>query len=309
MLNTAILFLIFKRPNITAQVFEVIRKAQPARLYIAADGARANQADDTEKVSMTRQVVLCGIDWPCEVKTLFRETNLGCRIAVSSAIDWFFEHEEEGIILEDDCLPDLSFFKFCEELLEYYRYDTRIMAISGDNFQKGQQRGIYSYYFSQLPHCWGWATWRRAWKLYNISIENFDEIIAEMSCREFTHNTIVNKFYYNNIVRSYQKEIDSWAYLWMFATAVNHGLSILPQRNIVANIGFGADATHTVKNNKKIPAKKSMVFPLNHPSYMCLNKEADMFYYNNFLKLPVDLYKKPSIYSSILRFIKNHLKL
>ena len=298
MFNTPILFLIFKRPDVTAQVFEAIRLAQPSKLYIAADGARPDKAGEAEKVAQTRELVLQGIDWPCDVKTLLRETNLGCRMAVSSAIDWFFEHEEAGIILEDDCLPDQSFFRFCAELLEYYRHDTRIMAISGNNFQQGQQRGKYSYYFSQRPHCWGWATWRRAWQMYHVSIEYFEEIIAEPTYLEFTHWPMFNSFHYANIINAYQHKVDSWAYLWGFTTAVNHGLSILPQRNLVKNIGFGIEGTHTTgKAGKYAIETHSIDFPLRHPPYMCLHKEADTFYYETFLKLTPRV--KPSALSRI----------
>ena len=286
MFNTPILFLIFKRPDVTAQVLAAIRQAQPTKLYIAADGERPDKEGEAEKVAQTRELVLSGIDWPCEVKTLFRDANLGCRMAVSSAIDWFFEQEEAGIILEDDCLPDQSFFRFCEELLEYYRHDTRVMAISGDNFQQGQQRGQYSYYFSQLPHCWGWASWRRAWSMYHVAIEHFEEIMAEPSYREFTHHALFNQFRYANFVKTYQKEIDTWDYLWGFTNHVNHGLAILPQKNLVQNIGFGAEATHTTgKASKYRTEAEALEFPLCHPPYICLHKAADTFYYETFLKL------------------------
>lgn len=303
MLNTALLFLIFKRPDVTAQVFEVIRQVQPAKLYIAADGARSGQIEETEKVLKTRQLVLNGIDWPCEVKTLFRDTNLGCRMAVSSAIDWFFEHEDEGIILEDDCLPNLTFFQFCEELLEYYRHDTRVMAISGNNFQQGRLRGKYSYYFSQMPYCWGWATWQRAWSKYNIAIENFQEIIKESSFIEFTHNHIANRMWLKKINDAYNKKNDSWAYLWNFTNFVNHSLTVIPQINLVTNIGFGTDATHTVNKNKACMIEsKKIVFPLNHPPYISLHKEAEDFVYKTYFKSPLNTKK---CYFSIKKMIRS----
>lgn len=280
MLKTPILFLIFKRPDVTAQVFAAIRQAQPSKLYIAVDGPRPDKTGEADKVAQTRELVLNGIDWPCEVKTLLRDTNLGCRMAVSSAIDWFFEQEEAGIILEDDCLPDQSFFRFCEELLDYYRHDTRIMAISGNNFQQGQQRGLYSYYFSQLPHCWGWATWRRAWRMYHVAIEHFEEIMAEPTYREFTHHTLANVAWRSFFMKTYHHEIDSWAYLWTFANFVNHAFTILPQYNLVKNIGFGEEATHTIDKGKKLSIEAaSIVFPLHHSPYMCLHKEAEDFTY------------------------------
>ena len=288
MFNTPILFLIFKRPDVTAQVFEAIRLAQPAKLYIAADGARPDKAGEADKVAQTRELVLNGIDWPCEVETLLRDTNLGCRIAVSSAIDWFFEHEEAGIILEDDCLPDQSFFRFCAELLEYYRHDTRIMAISGNNFQQGQQRGKYSYYFSQTPYPWGWATWRRAWRMYHTAIAHFGEIMAEPTYRDFTHHARFNQFRYENIMNAYYRKngIDSWAYLWGFTNFVNHGLVCRSQENLVKNIGFGPEGTHTTsKAGKALLETQHIEFPLRHPPYMCLHKEADTFHYEHNLGL------------------------
>ncbi len=286
MLPPPILFLIFNRPDVTAQVLAAIRQARPAKLYIAADGPRPDKEGEVEKVARTRKLVLQGIDWSCEVQTLLRETNLGCRMAVSSAIDWFFEHEEEGIILEDDCLPDQSFFRFCAELLDYYRHDTRVMAISGDNFQHGQQRGKYSYYFSQIPHCWGWATWRRAWHMYHSAIEHFEEIMAEQAYREFTHYPPANTMWQKSFYKTFQQEIDTWDYLWTFANLVNHGLTVLPQSNLVENIGFSAEATHTTGKGKKlgIPAQV-MTFPLRHPAYMCLHQEADMFSYTHHFRL------------------------
>jgi len=154
-LKAPVLLLIFNRPDTTQLVFNKIRKARPAELYIAADGPRKNQPDDPENCRKAREI-LRQVDWDCKISTLFREENLGCKIGVSSAIDWFFSEVEEGIILEDDCVPDQSFFQFCQELLARYRDDKRVMMISGDNFQFGRRRTDYSYYFSQYVHIWGW---------------------------------------------------------------------------------------------------------------------------------------------------------
>src|SRR5262249_20722231 len=157
-----VLFLIFNRPNTTARVMEAIRTAGPGRLYVAADGPRDGNADEAKRCAEVRRIAT-QVDWPCEVQTLFRERNLGCRQAVSSAITWFFEQEQEGIILEDDCLPSPSFFPYCAELLARFRNDERIMCITGCNFQQDMKGYPYSYYFSKYHHVWGWATWRRAW--------------------------------------------------------------------------------------------------------------------------------------------------
>lgn len=175
-LHTPVLFLVYKRPDTTRQVFEAIRQAKPPRLYIAADGPKKDLPEEAEKVKQVRDIVLSGVDWDCEVETLFRDENLGCKYGVSGGIDWFFENEEEGIILEDDTLPSQSFFWFCQELLERYKDDKRIMAISGDNFQNGIKRGACSYYFSRYNHIWGWASWRRAWGYYSVNMKLWPDI-------------------------------------------------------------------------------------------------------------------------------------
>ena len=152
-LQAPALFLVFNRPDTTARVFEALRAARPARLYVAADGPRPNREGEAARCDDVRRIAT-QVDWPCKVTTLFRDRNLGCRIGVSTAIDWFFEHEEEGIVLEDDCLPSTSFFPYCAELLARYRHDERVMCVSGDNFQLGREVTQYSYYFSRNIHCW-----------------------------------------------------------------------------------------------------------------------------------------------------------
>jgi len=164
--RTAVLFVVFNRLNTTKQVFAAIRKAKPYRLYVAADGPRVAKSGEVAKVKAVRDYVRENIDWDCEVKTLFRENNLGCKYAVSSAVDWFFENEEMGIILEDDCLPHPDFFDFCAKLLECHVHDDRVSVVTGNNFQNGIKRGGFAYYFSKYSHCWGWASWRRAWQQY-----------------------------------------------------------------------------------------------------------------------------------------------
>jgi len=174
-LKTPVLFLVFNRPDTTRRVFEAIRAARPARLFLVADGPRERQPDDKEKCERVRYIAT-DIDWDCEVKTLFRKENLGCKNGVSSAIDWFFSHVDEGIILEDDCLPTESFFWFCEELLRRYRNDSRVMQICGSNFLRGWQRNNDSYYFSGYGPIWGWASWRRAWIYYDVDMKLWPEV-------------------------------------------------------------------------------------------------------------------------------------
>ncbi len=177
--DVPILLLAFNRPNQTRRVFDAIKAIQPTKFYFAADGPREGRAEEAILCQTVRTSILENIDWDCEVKTLFRDKNLGCKYAVSSAISWFFENEPEGIILEDDCLPDASFFPFCAELLEKYRHDDRIMMISGDNYQKDKLRTDYSYYFTRYNQIWGWASWRRVWNLYDVEMKLLPEILEK----------------------------------------------------------------------------------------------------------------------------------
>jgi len=275
-LKTAVLFLIFNRPDTTKQVFEAIRQAKPPKLYVAADGPRADKPGEQEKCEQVRRIAT-QVDWDCEVKTFFRDKNLGCRVAVSSAIDWFFENEEEGIILEDDCLPSQSFFWFCEELLERYRGDMRIMAVSGDNFQKGPARNEFSYYFSRFNHCWGWASWRRAWAYYEKDIQSWPYICDNGYLKDILSDKIAVKYWSNIFETTYRNKIDTWDYQWVFSCWIQNGLVVFPNMNLVSNIGFGEDATHTTDKdnaNSRTPAF-NLSFPLKHPIWMIRDKRAD----------------------------------
>jgi len=288
-LKTAVLFLVFNRPDTTKQVFDAIRKAKPPRLYVAADGPRLDREGEKEKVQAVRDHVMENIDWECEVITLFRDENLGCKYAVSGAITWFFEHEEMGIILEDDCLPSQSFFWFCEELLERYKDDERIWQIGGYN-PLPLQNNESDYYFSRLPIIWGWCTWRNRWKHYTVRSSIDDNT-----------KYILKDYFYSNInfvekwLKSYEKvlknEISTWDYDWLITVALNNGLSIKPNLNFVENIGFGQDATHTkVKvdinkskkprytNIKKQEIKMNKKTNLKAPPYKYASVESDANY-------------------------------
>ena len=275
-LKTAVLFLVFNRPDTTTQVFEAIRQAKPPRLYVAADGPRADKVGEQEKCEEVRRIAT-QVDWDCEVKTLFRDKNLGCRLGVSSAIDWFFENEEEGIILEDDCLPSQSFFWFCEELLERYRNDMRIMVVSGDNFQEGSARNEYSYYFSRYSHIWGWASWRRAWSYYEKDMQSWPYIRDNNYLQDILSDKAVVKYWSKLFETTYQNKINTWDYQWTFSCWIQNGLTVLPNVNLVSNIGFDGDATHTT--GKDNPNSKMLVFnlslPLKHPNWVIMDKIAD----------------------------------
>lgn len=282
--NIPVLFLVFNRPDTTTQVWNVLRQIRPRKLYIAADGPRPHKNNEAEKVAQVRKITQP--DWECEVTYWFQETNLGCRNHVSQAITKFFEYEECGIILEDDCLPVLSFFPFCERLLIHYKDDTRIMHISGDNFQHGVQRGNASYYFSRFNHIWGWATWRRAWKLYNVNMPDFPEFCHQNSLKNIFSNPMIRLPWYQNFYDVYSGK-DTWDFQWTYTIWKNNGLAILPQNNLITNIGFGAEATHThikVDSISELQRQEVDMEKLTHPTWVMPNIDADDYTFNQAFK-------------------------
>jgi len=290
-LQTPILFLIFNRPDQALLVFEEIRKQQPERLFIAADGPRYNKPGEAILCEETKKGILQRIDWDCEVNTLFRTNNLGCGKAVSSAIDWFFSHVEEGIILEDDCLPDPTFFSFCSSLLAHYSTNEKIMHISGTNYQMGIERGKASYYFSHYTHIWGWASWRRAWKKYDFSLERYKDTSKEG----------LNTRLRADLDAIYGNEIDTWDIQWFMSVWFNRGWTITPNTNLIRNIGYGKQATHT----KYVPAWfKRMQYGempvIIHPSVIKIDEEADQYAASTLFKTGHLLSKMKKLVKSVL---------
>ena len=267
-MDIPVLFLVFNRPDVTARVFKAIREAKPKRLFVAADGPRPDRTGEALLCSQTREIAT-KVDWPCELTTFFRDENLGCRRAVSSAITWFFEHVEEGIILEDDCQPDASFFPYCSELLERYRDDKRIMCITGDNSLLPQPDAADAYSYTSFPLIWGWATWRRAWQFYD-----FDQFAAsdfERVARSISLDPRFVKKATDNFRGTASGDIDSWGFVWAFCAMAQGGLTCVPKVNLIRNIGFGEGATHTTENShpRANLATQSLDFPLRHPLYVC----------------------------------------
>jgi len=286
MFKTPILFLVFNRPDTTARVFQTIKAQEPKFLYVAADGPRDNKTGEFEKCEETRKIVIENIDWPCEVKTLFREKNLGCGKAVSSAIAWFFENVEEGIILEDDCLPHPEFFSYCTIMLEHYRYSNEVMFIGGDNFQVGKKRGNYSYYFSKYSHVWGWATWKRVWNNYSFTLEDFSEIDFDRTLkRHFSKNEEL-KYWKDLFLKMKQTKIDTWDYQVNFAIWKQNGVSVIPNVNLVSNIGFGSGATHTTENTSVANLMTDNILPISHPPFIEINRKADQFFFKKYIGKP-----------------------
>jgi hypothetical protein len=287
-MRSPVLFLVFNRPEPTARVFEAIRAARPARLYVAADGPRAGRAGEAERCALTRKVATA-VDWDCKLHTLFRDENLGCKQAVSRAVDWFFEQEEEGIILEDDCLPVPSFFRFCDEMLERYRSDPRVALISGDNFQFGRQYGPASYYFSRYVHIWGWASWRRTWSHYDRDAGAWPAFRDTGGLQRLLGSRRAEIRHWQNVFEKlYAGKIDTWDYQLNLAVWTQGMVSLLPQRNLVRNIGFGDGATHTTGASKFADmATEEMQFPLQHPASFETSSAADDYTADQMLVRPL----------------------
>jgi hypothetical protein len=314
-LKTAVLFLVFNRPDTTRQVFEAIRKAKPPRLYVAADGPREDKLGEVERVEEVRTIAT-GVDWPCEVKTLFRDKNLGCKKGVSAAITWFFEQEERGIILEDDCLPHLDFFSFCENLLDRYLNDERIFAITGDNFQNGKWRGDASYYFSKYPHVWGWATWRRAWKHYQFGINFWPKWRDSDVWKKYKSDKIERRYWQKIFDSCYAGQIDSWDYPWTASTWYKNGMTATPNVNLVSNIGHGDNATHTYDKKSKLSNIPTMELShIIHPKQIIIDIEADRFAFDNvfggkYLRSPYNWFIFPyRVFNYIFKKINTYFKI
>ena len=284
MLNTPVLFLAFNRVEVSKKVFSAIRKAKPKKLFFAADGPRPGISGESDKCQEVRGLI-DDVDWDCDVKTLFQETNLGCKIAVSSAIDWFFDNVEEGIVLEDDCVPSHSFFQFCQELLERYRHDNRIMQICGSNFLNGKVPIDSSYYFSQYGSVWGWASWRRAWNYYDVDLSSWPEVKSARLCDFFSMNSVEATRRFAIYEDLYEGKIDTWDYQWGLAKMINSGLSIIPNENLISNIGFGIGATHTTSQDHPYANLKfeDMNFPLIPPPFIFRNFDADRSFVEDYM--------------------------
>jgi hypothetical protein len=274
MINTPIAFFIFRRPDLTTQVFEAIRQAKPKKLLVVADGPR----NESEAILCQQaRAVIETVDWDCEILRNYVDENLGCRKRVSSGLDWVFAQVEEAIVLEDDCLPSPSFFSFCQTLLERYRYDERIMNISGDNFQRNQTRNQCSYHFSRYPHIWGWATWRRAWQHYDVDMKLWIDFKSSRLFKDM-FDTKYEWLYWSNIFDDvYMGKIDTWDYQWYFCCWSQSALSVEPSVNLVSNLGFREDGTHLKQENSLAKLPASEIYSIVHPTIVMRNNETDKY--------------------------------
>ncbi len=286
-LTTPVAFIIFNRPDTTERVFAEIAKAKPPKLLVVGDGARINREGEATKVAATRAII-DRVDWPCAVLTNFSEVNLGCKRRVSSGLDWVFEQVEEAIILEDDCLPHPTFFRFCQELLEKYQDDQRVGMISGDNFQFDYRLNDDSYYFSKNSHIWGWATWRDRWlNSYDVELRKWPLVRDSNLLQDMLHERAMVGKWSNIFEDVYSEKIDTWDYQWVFANLVQGRVNVMPNVNLISNIGFGRqDATHTLEHSDEadIPTC-AMNFPLKHPVGVFACQILDKRFYNRFQKM------------------------
>jgi hypothetical protein len=278
MIKTPVVLIIFRRPEFTKSVLDAIAAVRPAKLLVVADGPRPGRPEDIEACAATRAVIE-SVSWDCEVIKNYSDVNLGCGRRPASGISWAFEQVGEAIILEDDCVPHPSFFRFCEEMLERYREDERVMHIAGSTYRPWVISTPHSYFFSQFNGAWGWATWRRAWRHFDASVGLWphlkdttwltDLVEHENAVRHWTH--VFDQ------AHERQGDVSYWDHQWTFACWANSGLSIMPRANLVSNVGCGPGATHTVKASNplgNIPAIE-MAFPLVHPPNVLQLKAAD----------------------------------
>lgn len=265
------LLIIFNRPDKTQKMLAALREIKPPILYVAADGPRSHKPSDAALCLTTRNLITT-IDWPCEVHTNFQESNLGCKRGVSTAITWFFTHVEAGIILEDDCIPTVEFFQYASELLERYK-DSSVMHINGTTFNTTYAEK--SYYFSKIPLVWGWATWRRAWNQYDITMSALATTPREMAARNDFGRGRYRAYWTALCQHILKADIDTWDAQWVHTILQHNGLCTTPQSNLIHNIGFDADATHTTESVAFARSHETITFPLTHPDTVTVNQSAD----------------------------------
>ncbi len=275
-ITTPVAFLIFNRPDTTKKVFEEICIAEPDRLFVIADGPRQNVERDKELCELARKITE-NIDWDCKVTRDYAFENYGLRKRVESGLTQMFKSVDETIILEDDCVPHQSFFPFCQELLDRYRDEEKVMMISGDNFFSELRNKEYSYYFSSFNHIWGWATWKRAWSLYDERMNDWNDLKEGDFLNNILQDDVSVKYYRTIFQEVYEGKINSWAYRWLYSMFRENGLSVVPSKNLVTNIGAGSAATNTKSQNTLNLTAEEMDFPLIHPPKIERDLEADLF--------------------------------
>lgn len=288
---------IFKREDKARKLYEILKQVKPTQLFIIADGPRY---PDEEKQCMQTRAVFDSIEWNCKVYRNYSEYNLGCCIRPYTGFNWVFENVERAILLEDDCVPSVDFFRFCDELLEKYKDDTRVMQICGTNLLGKWDCMGDSYFFVQWASCWGWASWARAWKLFDINMKAWDHQRVKQLVKQRLGKRVydIRKQVFDEH-KDHLNDITAWDHQWSFARTINSGLSITPSVNLVTNIGFGNDATHTNDMSEtSIPIYK-MKFPLSHPKCILPDTQFD-------IEMTKLVYNARTIPDKILRKVKKY---
>jgi hypothetical protein len=284
MLDVPVLFCIFNRPELTRQVFERIRAARPKMLLVVSDGPRPDRTGEPAAVLQSR-AVLQYVDWDCEVKTNFSDENLGCKARIATGITWAFEHAEELIILEDDCLPDPTFFNYCVQLLNRYRDNPQIMMISGNNFQP-TSRTDASYYFSHWTHIWGWATWKRAWQHFDVDVQDWPQRRMKNFFNDIFPSATDQNHWGQVMDNQHAGLIDTWDFPWTYACWKSNGLTVLPDQNLVTNIGFGETATHTTDAESRLASLPAYpMAEIIHPDHIARHEIADQYTLENIMSV------------------------
>jgi len=281
--RTPVAMMVFNRPELAARVLAAVRAARPSRLLVVADGPRPDRPGEGELCARTRAAVLDAVDWPCEVETALSDVNLGCKRRISSGVDWVFRRVEEAIVLEDDCVPGPDFFGFCDEILERYRHDDRVMALTGCNFQFGRRRGDASYYFSHFIHVWGWATWRRAWAHYDVAMREWPAVRRGRWLRDAVGGRAAAAGWRWRFDLTHAGRVDTWDYQWLYQVMRRGGLVATPNVNLVTNVGAGPGGTHAGQEGPQFdqPAG-ALEHPLTHPAEVRRDVAADAFVQRSF---------------------------
>ena len=294
MTQIPVVLIVFNRPIYTKLVFNKIREQRPKKLYIIGDGPRLGSQTDQERCAAVREI-LDGVDWPCEIHRNYADTNMGLKQRVSSGLKWVFEQVESAIILEDDCLPHNDFFSFCEVLLDRYANDNSVAVITGTNFQGVSKRKGYSYYFSKYNVCWGWATWRRAWQNYNENISFWPEWSTSASWLDSTPDKVERQYWAEIFERVHLGKVDSWAYPWTASVWYHGGLTLTPNVNLVSNIGFGQESTHTSNADSDLANIQTQnIGEITHPPKVVRNILYDRYIFDysiggRYLRFPFTL--------------------
>jgi hypothetical protein len=273
---------VFNRPDLATRVFEAVRRARPRRLLVVADGARPHRAGEQDACTSVR-AIFDRVDWPCEVERNFSDENLGCGRRISTGLDWVFRTADEAIVLEDDCFPSSAFFPFCDEILERYRDHEQVMAVTGTNLQFGRKRGDASYYFARDMQVWGWASWRRAWKHYEVRMAEWQSLRDGAWLRETFRDWFAAEYWRYVLDETAAGRVNTWDYQWVFTILRRRGLVVTPNVNLISNLGAGGDATHTTEYGTRFDLPLgSFDGPLVHPRAVERDLAADDFFQRAF---------------------------